>query len=468
MTAHKRVTTALAEHVANSQGLALEPHIGDRAKQHLLDSLISMLSGATLRPGRLAAAYADSRGGVGQSTVVGGGRTNPEQAAFANAVSAHADETDDVNNRARIHPGATIVPAAVAVAEAYDRPGVALLNAVSLGYDVACAVNVAAWKSFRAMQHSPRTSHGLGPTFGAAAVAASLGEMSVPQIRHVMSYAAQQVSGISTLYRDPDHVGKAFATSAMQAFSGVRAAELVSAGFTGIDDVFDGSPNVFDAFGENGHAEGILDDLKNTRHVTTTDIKRYPVGGPIQAAVEALSRLIDANGFTVPDIAGIDVRLPTQGAYIVDNREMPDINLQYILTVLLLDGGISFANAHDYRRCRSAPERAVMRLIRALPDASLDAAPDANPASRRVWRAAVTVRLTDGRMLTEQVDAPRGTFENPITWEELTAKALSTLDGVLSEDGIGNLVTWVREVEKARSVRELRQMMDAVGTGFGK
>ena len=462
MGIHNRVTTAIAVRVANAESLALSPQVSDRAKQHLLDSMISMLSGATLRPGRIAASYAASRGGIGDSTVIGGGRTNPEQAAFANAVSAHADETDDVNNRARVHPGATIVPAAIAVAEAYDRPGTALLNAVSLGYDLACSVNVAAWRSFRSMQQSPRTSHGLGPTFGAAAVAASLAGMSVPQIRQVMSYAAQQVSGISTLYRDPDHVGKAFATSAMQAFSGVRAAELVRAGFTGIDDVFDGSPNVFDAFGDDGDPSRILDDLERTRHVTTTDIKRHPVGGPIQAAVEALGRLIDINGITVGDVAAIDVHLPTQGAYIVDNREMPDINLQYILTVLLLDGQISFASAHDYNRCRSAAAREVMRRIRAVPDSTLDAAPGADPASRRVWRASVVVRTMDGRSLIERVDTPRGTFENPISWEELQAKASATLDGVLSDRLIEDLVSWVRGVEMASSVRELRRFMDEV------
>ena len=126
-------TTALAAHIAGAEARGLEPGVLDRAKQHLLDSLVAMLSGATLKPGLLAVAYANSRGGAGESTVIGGARTNPELAAFANAICAHADETDDVNNRARIHPGCSIVPAAVAIAEAYDRPGSALVTAVSLG-----------------------------------------------------------------------------------------------------------------------------------------------------------------------------------------------------------------------------------------------------------------------------------------------------------------------------------------------
>src|SRR5690348_9761992 len=116
-----RVTTELATHIATAQEGELPPDVLHRTKQHLLDGLISILSGSTLRPGALAIAYADRHRGPGEATVAGGRQTTVEVAAFANAMSAHADETDDVNNRARIHPGASIVPAALAVGEDADR-----------------------------------------------------------------------------------------------------------------------------------------------------------------------------------------------------------------------------------------------------------------------------------------------------------------------------------------------------------
>jgi 2-methylcitrate dehydratase PrpD len=454
-------TTALASHIASAEARGLQPDVLDRTKQHLLDSLVAMLSGATLRPGQLAIAYASSRGGIGESTVVGGPRTNAELAAFANAISAHADETDDVNNRARIHPGSSIVPAAVSLAEAYDRPGSALLTAVSLGYDIACAVNIGAWKTFHAMQQSARTSHGVGQTFGAAAAAASLAQLTMEQTRHVLSYAAQQVAGIATMYRDPGHIGKAFTTSAMQAHSGVRAVELVRSGFTAVDDIFDVKPSAFDAIGEGGDVSRVLHDLETTRHVTTTDIKQYPVGGPIQAAVQALTGLMNAHGLRAGDVTSIEVRLPTQGAYIVDNRTMPDICLQYILSVLLLDGRITFASSHDYERYQSAPVRDIMARIRAVPDATLDVAiDDTNLRSRRTWRAIVAVNTRDGQTMRERVDTPRGTHENPMSWDDLTTKAFMVLEDVMSSDRIEDLVRWVRNVETAASARELRRFME--------
>jgi 2-methylcitrate dehydratase PrpD len=458
-------TTALAAHIADAQARGIEGEVRDRAKQHLLDSLIAMLSGATLRAGRLAISYAASRGGVGESTVAGGSRTNAELAAFANAISAHADETDDVNNRARIHPGSSIVPAAVAMAEAYDRSGAELLTAVSLGYDVACAMNIGAWKTFHAMQQSARTSHGLGQTFGAAAAAASLANVSMEQARHVLSYAAQQVAGIATFYRDPDHIGKAFTTSAMQAHSGVRAVELVRSGFTAIDDVFDGKPSAFDALGHDGDVARVLQDLQTTRHVTTTDIKQYPVGGPIQAPVEALTRIMRGQGIKSTDIASIDVHLPTQGKYIVDNRAMPDICLQYILSVLLIDGQVTFKSSHDYERLQSSPVRELMGRIRAIADPILDAPPDGTGAgTRRTWVTILSVNTRDGRRLTERVDTPRGTHENPISWDELTAKTFMVLRDVMSADRITDLVRWVRGIEGATSARELRPFLETPGT----
>ncbi|MFV0457363.1 MAG: MmgE/PrpD family protein [Actinomycetales bacterium] len=450
------VTTAVAQHIADADALPLKPEIAERAKQHLLDSIIAILSGAHLKPGRLAADYASSRGGAGESTVAGGPRTTAELAAFANAVSAHADETDDVNNRARIHPGSSIVPAAIAMGEALDSAGSSLLIATSLGYDIAGSVNVGAWRSMRAMDRSPRTTHGLGQTFGAAAAAASLAGYSMEQNRHVLSYAAHQVAGISTIYRDPEHVGKAFATAALQAQAGVKAVELVRFGFTGVHDVFDVSPNVFDAFGEEGSTERMLEDLRHTRHVTMTDIKQYPVGGPIQPAAQALEHLLDLGAFRACEVSSIDVHLPTAFAYIVNDRPMPDINLSYIMSVMLLDGRITFQNSHDYERFSSPPVRDLMDRVRVVADPGLDVSDAQVAAAGRSWSAAVTVRTRDGRELTERVEACHGSRSHPMSWERLRTKAHMTLAGTMPDTDVDDLITWVKTIDRSSRVRELR------------
>lgn len=453
-----RITTALATHISTAQARGLAPDVAERAKQHLLDGLIAVLSGSTLRPGELGVSYARLHGAAGQSSVARGPRTTVEIAAFANAMSAHADETDDVNNRARIHPGASIVPAALAVAEATDATGGELLTAVSLGYDVGCAVNIGAWRSHRDMERSARTTHAPGQTFGALAAAASLSPLSVQQTCVALSYAAQQVGGIAAFYGDPEHVGKAFASAAMQAQAGVRAAELARMGFTGVSDIFDGSPNPFDVFGFEGDVDRMLDDLRTTRHVMTTDIKRFPVGGPIQPAAEGLSRIIASTGIGPKDVDRVDVHLPRHGAYVVDNRDMPDISLQYVLSILLIDGEITFASSHDYARHQHPDVRGVMSRIRAIPDREMEPAPD---SATRTWRGAVTVLTTDGRQFTERVDACRGSFENPLTWQELNSKAHMALAGVLTPNQVDDLTDWTESCDIGKKTRELRRFLSA-------
>ncbi|MEC3853126.1 MmgE/PrpD family protein [Paenarthrobacter ureafaciens] len=456
-------TTAVADHIAAASDSPIAPDIADRAKQHLLDSLIAMLSGATLHPGRLAIRYAYSRGGAGESTIINGHRTNPETAAFTNAVCAHANETDDVNNRARIHPGSSIVPSAISMGEALDSSGRALLQAVCLGYDVAGAVNIGAWRSIKDMDRSPRTSHGLGQTFGAAAAASSLAKLTTEQNLHVLSYAAQQVAGIATIYRDPEHIGKAFATAAVQAHAGVRAVELVRFGFTGVRDVFDGSPSVFDAFGREGSNERMLRDLINTRHVTQTDIKQYPVGGPIQPAAQAVEHLIQTHGLQAEVVESIAVHMPTAFAYVVNDRPMPDINLQYIVSVLLIDGEITFQNSHDYDRFNSREIREFMDRVRLVADPSLDVTDEFVADNGRTWRAAVVVEMKDGRTLREQVDACWGTHKKPMTWHRLTGKAHMALRGTMVDEQIDALIEWVQSVESAESTREVRRFLSAAG-----
>ncbi len=456
------VTAAVATYIADAERRELAPEVIERTKQHILDGLIAVLSGSTLKPGLLATGYAKSRGGLGESTLAGDGvRTNPELAALANGMCAHADETDDVNDLARVHPGASIVPAAIAMAEACDRPGQALVAAVAVGYDLTVSMNIGAWASYPAVQRSVRAPHGLGQTFGSAAAAATLAQLTPEKNSYVLSYAAHQVSGITTFYRDQEHIGKAFATAGVQAQAGVRAVEMVRWGFTDVTDVFDTSPHVYDAFGEDGDTGRLLDDLGATHHVMTTDIKQYPVGGPIQAPAEALERIISRQRLGVDDVELVEVRLPRHGARIVNDREMPDISLQYILSVLLLDGHITFANSHDYARHQLAQTRAVMQRVHLIPDPDLDVPPSASPADRRTRRAIVTVTTRDGTTFTERVDACLGARTNPMSWDQLAHKAHSVLDTVMPVAQVDGLIGRVQHLESMASVRELRTYLAA-------
>ena len=247
MKAEMNLTDSLSRHIVSYRDASLDPEVVEEAKKRIADCLIAMMSGSTLLPGRVARGYVADRGGPGASTVAGSTKqTNSEMAAFANGMAAHADETDDANDFARIHPGASAIPAAVAIGEADNISGRALIGAVAAGYDVGVAMVLAVWPAGTKLRQSIRSTHGVGQLFGATAAAASAAALKPDQVAMALSYAVQQCSGVTTLFRDPEHIEKAFAMGGMQAHNGVRSVEFVRSGFTGVADALDNSPSFFE------------------------------------------------------------------------------------------------------------------------------------------------------------------------------------------------------------------------------
>src|SRR5256884_1988296 len=115
----------------------LPEEVVEKAKHHILDPFAAMTSGSELPPGRAALQFAQAYGGKEVATVVASRIVcGPLEAAFANGVLAHSDETDDSHGPSRSHPGASVVPAAFAAAEQFGISGAHFLRAVTLGYDV--------------------------------------------------------------------------------------------------------------------------------------------------------------------------------------------------------------------------------------------------------------------------------------------------------------------------------------------
>src|SRR5882757_3618191 len=131
-------TSALADYVAKTLDRELPAEVVARTKLHVLDTLAAIVSGSRLKAGDFAARYVDSLGGKPQAMVIGTGIvTSCVNAALANGMSAHADETDDTNPAAGpAHLGCGAVPAALATGELAGRSGEDLLRAVTAAYDV--------------------------------------------------------------------------------------------------------------------------------------------------------------------------------------------------------------------------------------------------------------------------------------------------------------------------------------------
>ena len=446
------LTQRIADYAVAAAGRPLPDHVVEKAKHHVLDTIAAMVSGAALPPGRLARDYVRSLGGQEEASVVGAAfLTSAVNAALANAMAAHADETDDSHPRSLTHPGCAVVPAALAMAEREGSSGAEFLRAVVLGYDL-CARFGVMLGAKRFLHERGFDTHAFGGGMGAAAAAGMIAVRESTPMRHVLSYAAQQAAGLGTLFRDTGHVEKAFVFAGMPARNGVAAATMVEAGMTGVGNVFDGEPSVLSAFGVDPGAAQAFDDLGTVFEITQTNIKRWSVGSPVQAVLDSLEALMSRHAFTAADITAVEVYLPATSADVVDNRDMPSINVQHLAALMLHDRTVSFAASHDAKRMADPGVLALRGKVKLIRSAELAYAEPAR-------QAIVELTLADRRKLRHHTEAVRGTGTNPMTRDEVAAKAYDLMYPSLGENGARRVVERVWELERLPSLAALGSLL---------
>ena len=447
------VMQKVSAYIAAAPRKALPAKVLEKTKHHVLDTLAAMVSGSRLLPGRKAISYAKTLGGKAEA-VIASSRivTTAATAALANGMLGHADETDDSHAPSLCHPGCAIVPAALAMGERERASGAALLRAVALGYDIGTRINMSlnAYE-FREDGHS---THSFGPMFGAAAAAGSLCGFDERQARHLLSYTSQQASGVSCWMRDAEHIEKSFDFGGMPARNGVTSAAMVAHGFTGVDDIFAGERNFFVAYGRKPNIKELVRELGSTYEIMNTNIKRWSVGSPIQAPLDSLLDLIVAHQIKAADVEKLVVRVAHQGANTVDNRHMPDICMQHMCAVMLLDSTVTFKSSHDEKRMRDPKVLALRKRIELYGD---DALSKVMPSRQGI----VEITLKDGRKLRHHTKAVRGTSDNPMTRKEVDTKSYDLLAPILGPSRARKLCDTVWALDKLQDVRKLRALLVA-------
>ena len=435
-----KIIDSLVEYMLAARHAPLPPEVIQKGKSHLLDSLAAVVSGSTLKPGMLGLQHARELGGKETCSVLGSNsKTTPIMAAFANGMSGHADETDDSNSQ--LHPGCAIVPAALAMAEWQNRTGDALLRAVILGYDI----------GFRFHQAFQPRSTSFGATFGCTSASGALAELDALQLCYAISYAAQQASGSRAWVGDDDHIEKAFDYAGMPARNGVTAALLIKSGFTGNRDALEGDQGIIETYAPCDPAK-LLAELGQRFTITSCLIKKYPVGSPMMETVDATLALLSNHPIQPRDIEKVMVRIPTSGARTVNNRRMPDVNVQYMVASILIDGKLTFDSAHDYRRFQDPSVLALKEKVQLIGDEAME-------RSGHRFQGLVEVSLQNGKTLREHVIDCRGRPENPMSPEEVEKKAAWLMEPVLGKSNVDRIIESIRRIESVRSVRDLTKLM---------
>jgi 2-methylcitrate dehydratase PrpD len=449
------ITSTLATYMSDAGTRKLPDAVIEKTKHVILDTFAAMISGSQLPPGRFAIQFARGYKGEKISSVVASNvLVGPIEAALANGMLAHSDETDDTHPFSQSHPGCSVVPAALAVGEQSGIDGNRFLRAVALGYDIGPRVTITLGR-LPYMAETHRSTHSISGTFGSAAAAGCAAGLNAKQMRWLLSYTAQQTSGLASWQRDTDHIEKAFDFGGMPARNGVTSALLVQAGGTGVDDVFAGADNFFQAFLPKNDAGLVIEKLGERYEVTRTSFKKWTVGAPIQAVLDALENMLKRDRVSPDDIKQVLVRVATNEAAIVNNREIPDICLQHLTAVMLVDGTVTFKSAHDTARMKDPVILRHRAKVQLIPDEELE--------KRMPQRQAIVeIVMNNGMRLSEHVEAVRGTMENPMTREEVVTKARDLITPVFGAAKTMKLVDTVMRLETVKTVVDLRPLLTTV------
>ena len=349
------VTRQLAEALAAATFADLPPHAIMDTRRSVLDWLGSALAGAVEPPARMVQSVVATLGRSDDATVFAGGRSSAAGAALANGVASHILELDDIHKGSTVHAAAPIIPAALAVAEREHADGQRFLLAVAVGYEAALRIGEAVNPSHYRFWHPTGTA----ATFGAAAAAGSLLQLSVAQMLDALGSAGTQAAGLWEFNADGAmskhlHPGKA-------AFNGILAADLARQGFTGASRILEGERGFFRAMSESHDASRITDGLRARWKISENCYKLHACCGHTHSAIDLALEIRAENGWSAADVleqvAGIHIETYGPGYEIVKNMApatpyQAKFSIAYCVAAALLEGRGSDGGLHCRRRDR--------------------------------------------------------------------------------------------------------------------
>ena len=446
----------------SSLGGRIEPARLAVAGNCVIDTLGAIAYGAEQPWSRAATRYALATGNRGPCTVVGWDEsTSPAMAAFANGTAAHAFELDDVHEEAVNHPGAVVVPAALAVADETDASGLDFLEAVVAGYEAMARAGLAVGPLSHMLAGFHPTS--MSGVFGAAAAAAHLRGLDAARLNHAFGIGASLASGTMEFAASGGMAKRIHAGRAAE--GGIMAASLAADGFEGARDGLAGTHGFCRVFTDDPRPELLVEGLGERWMIDEITVKPYAACSDVHAMIQATSELVAAYGLTAEEIDSIAVHGPTKAAELNDMDGTTSVMAaQYsarfnIAAAVLADP----ADPDTYH-----PDRIADPAIAALQARVATTAPDPAFDATYAWKqgARVAITMTDGRVLERTVHGQRGSMHDPLTDDEIERK-FRTLAGGRLDPGIPEAVRSLPD----RPARELTRLLrtgwraDARGAG---
>src|SRR5258708_102916 len=338
---------------------------------------------------------------------------------------------------AKFHPGCSSVPTAWEIAKRDGRTGLDIIRSVAAGYDVGARVIEAIGPMV--MHHTGHSTHACGSLFGAGAAASVLMGFDEVHARCLISYLVHELSGLVCWLEDRDHIQKAYVFGGMSAKNAIMAAVLPRCHWTGVDNPIFAPHRLFPT-SRPTNSKGLEAPFSVGEEILRSNIKKWCVGSPIQAALDSLESLCREAPVDAHAIEHVTIDLPSFEAPVVDNRDMPNINLQHLAAVFLIEGELSFEASHDLGRFGNPKIKALRDKIVLVASEALQ-----DEGGRQ---AIVTLRDASGRVRMHRTRDVRGTWGNPMPRSEIDAKARGLIGPVLGDEQTSRLLSSLWRLEQ--------------------
>jgi 2-methylcitrate dehydratase PrpD len=441
-------TRRLADFAASLRFDHLDPGVRHAAKRHVLDTLGACLAGSA-QPVTEAAEAALAQGATEGSVPVPGRRRRADAAtaAYLAGTAGHGLELDDGFRAGSVHPGTVVLPAALAAAYEQGANGMALLTAVTVGYEVTARIAAAAQPGLRR-----RGFHATGAcgVFGAAAAVGGLRGLDARAMENALGLAASSAGGIFAFVGGGGAVKRLHAGQAARA--GLLAALLAEAGLAGPPDVLECPDGFFQAFSEGAAPPADLGIGSGGLAITQCYIKPYPCCRHFHGALDALFEILRAQDLEPAMVARVEVGTyafaAAHGAAAWDSLAGAQLSFPFVMATALNKRAVTLE--HFFRACREDPgigaDCAKVRV-------SVD--PECEAKYPRFRPAKVTLRCRDGRVFRQAVDEPLGAPANPLNDAALGAKYLDLTGPVLGAERAQATLAMLWRLDELADVTEL-------------
>jgi 2-methylcitrate dehydratase len=426
------------------------------AKRYLLDSLGCALGGFQQHDVHIALQVFRENGGQGPATVIGTGAwTDPVSASFLNALMVRVMDYNDIYWKQDPSHPSDIIPAAIACGERADGSGKDLVVGIVLGHEFEMRLCEAAFPGIRerGWHHATLTA------FVAPMVAAKMLGLDADKMQHAIGISGSRMVTLGAVTAGKLTMMKN-TVDPLATQSGVLAALLAERGYSGPEHVIDGKEGLVHCMGPEWKLELLEDGLGDDFRITQCGMKAFPTEALTHAPISCTLDLIKEHDLQADQVEKVHIKSLSRAADILADpskydprtKETADHSLPYVIACAVAERQVTPLQFTE-GKINDPTIRAQLNKVEVVADPEIEA------LFPKLQRVVVTIRTTDGREVTKQIDYPKGDPRNPLTDAEIEEKFDALAEPVLSEDRRKQVKEAVWTLERQEAISDVMHLL---------